>query len=798
MKNVISLFVLVLALAACGGGGGGGGSATVDVPITVVDGPIKNAKVCLDKNDNGICDSGEPVGMTDAVGRVTLKVDPTDVGKYVVLSIIEAGVAEDVDNGPVTTTFSLKAPADKTSMITPLTNLVVNEMQVNGQSSDAAALVVQAQTGISVSLFDDFSKGTTAAHKNAANIARMVVVSTQEQSNSLKDTVGTLDASNVTITKADLDKLILSKIVELLPKIVQLLNDPDVQTALINAQAKIDAAKTDAARAAAITEKDAAIKAQGKEMIASDGSTPAGVALAISVQKASSSTFATSGESSNTPIGYMNLRWLQYTDTNNYQFRVSTATASQNTLTDGYYRYLFRKYVVVKGTVAAWNVGDEPRRQADLHWNGSKWVACTLNYQNLQAAQDAKGRTDWNYCDQQANGISLGGVWTDIADKSMVETLDGFTKAGYTNLGAPSAALKVALGSSRFPAGSKAYMGNSSQTASAISYYPGSYNEVWPETSTPCTWVTGGKFTSAAAKTLEDLISKFSGKNPCVIAEGKATGKGGTALSSGLPNTNWNDTTMDMGTVGNAPTVAASSATSFFTSNTRLRVAFGEKSGTSGVATYYACKQTFDGYTRNCSEIGKGNYQIAVLGDGRGLTFTGLPGIASAIPWTRVFVERGGKVYWGYQDRTSVYKTNSLNTKATLALLAQLKVNEMLAKQTPAIVPLDPEVPLVLTESSYQGVYDVYAINDLLTPISTLTRSDANEISCSIPDSTILISCSSALNAMTGAFTNTIKLTGTNTVVATSEGTLDFISGIGKGTSTATGQAKKDVVVLRR
>ena len=44
--------------AAGGGGGGGDVVATVDVPITVVDGPIQNAKVCnKKKNDSKFLES---------------------------------------------------------------------------------------------------------------------------------------------------------------------------------------------------------------------------------------------------------------------------------------------------------------------------------------------------------------------------------------------------------------------------------------------------------------------------------------------------------------------------------------------------------------------------------------------------------------------------------------------------------------------------------------------------------------------------------------------------------------------
>ena len=171
--------------------------ATVDVPITVVDGPIQNAKVCLDKNNNGVCDTGEPTGSTDSDGKVTLKVDSTDAGKYPVIAVVGTD-AIDADTGPVPTPFTMKAPADHTAVITPLTTLVQNVVASTGSTSAAAADVVKAQTGINISLFEDFSKGATDDHKAAANIARMVVVTTQQQSEAVKDAEDTEDVAGAT------------------------------------------------------------------------------------------------------------------------------------------------------------------------------------------------------------------------------------------------------------------------------------------------------------------------------------------------------------------------------------------------------------------------------------------------------------------------------------------------------------------------------------------------------------------------------------------------------------------------
>jgi hypothetical protein len=69
----------VMALTACGGGGGGGTTATGPLSTTVMDGLIQNALVCVDANNNGLCDPGEIQGRTDANGQVTLNVPLADI-----------------------------------------------------------------------------------------------------------------------------------------------------------------------------------------------------------------------------------------------------------------------------------------------------------------------------------------------------------------------------------------------------------------------------------------------------------------------------------------------------------------------------------------------------------------------------------------------------------------------------------------------------------------------------------------------------------------------------------------------
>ena len=124
-----------------------GAPTTDDVSITVIDGAIENAVVCLDKNGNGACDSDEPTGRTDAAGKVTLKVDKADTGKFPVL-VIAGTDARDADTGLVPVAFTLKAPADKTALVSPLTTLVQTVIEGSGLSSAAAEIQIKDQAAV--------------------------------------------------------------------------------------------------------------------------------------------------------------------------------------------------------------------------------------------------------------------------------------------------------------------------------------------------------------------------------------------------------------------------------------------------------------------------------------------------------------------------------------------------------------------------------------------------------------------------------------------------------------------------
>ncbi len=94
--------------------------------------------------------------------------------------------------------------------------------------------------------------------------------------------------------------------------------------------------------------------------------------------------------------------------------------------------------------------------------------------------------------------------------------------------------------------------------------------------------------------------------------------------------------------------------------------------------------------------IGNGSYTITTLGDGRAMTLNNPPALALALTYNRVFVERAGKVWFGYQNRTALSSRVRLNNTASNALLSQLGL--------PAV---NPGEPLALTAASYQGTWDL-------------------------------------------------------------------------------------------
>lgn len=105
----------------------------------------------------------------------------------------------------------------------------------------------------------------------------------------------------------------------------------------------------------------------------------------------------------------------------------------------------------------------------------------------------------------------------------------------------------------------------------------------------------------------------------------------------------------------------------------RLRAAFGANNG----VTYYLCDvNTTTSVQSNCLVAGTGSFAYGTAVDGATpiLTFAGLPAATSVQTFTRVFVQTGGKVYFGYQDKPDSSTQTRLNKVAFEALAAALGI----------------------------------------------------------------------------------------------------------------------------
>ena len=668
----------LLTLAACGGGGDSAPepvvpapAPTTNVPVKVIDGAIKNALVCLDKNANNACDADETQGRTDASGSVTLAVPDADVGKYRVIAVVGTD-AVDADSGPVTTPYTMAAPSDQTAVISPLTTLVAQTAATQNLSTDAAARMLEEMSGLP-SVMGDYTQAGAPGGATAATVARTLVVTTQQQNTTLAPAVGTPAAGGGTVTQAELDAAVAKALAQLLPQVVAAATNPAVQAAC--------AADVGAAACTA------AIQTQVASLAPQTGLTPTTLPVQVAIDRSLANA---TGEPA-TPTAGGNLEWLNFTDSNNWSYRMLVSTAAENTPVGGLTRYRELRAQNTAGTTVNWAWNGDYNRRGDLHFNGTAWVDCPLGWQNTQVPRDDKGFTKAStYCGYSfgngtrtsvdVSGQSLGSVVATLRASPFLYGSTPYTKWGVS---AADGTDKLVLGSATFPTGSKLQYYSNTTVSALPGYDVRPANEIFSYSaavaaggdardnpSHACNSSETSNSPSVRISTLEQLISTFKG-TPCAWGQGTVSNNGVTYQS--LDPNQWSgQSTVSIGTLGSAA-LSGPTATAYYTSNALIRVAF---TGTGANAvTYYSCKQRIlNGSPRNCTTIGTGTYTIETMGDGRVMKLNNPPVEATTLTYSRVFVERGGKVYWGYQDKPSTYQRARLNLTAANALFTQLGI----------------------------------------------------------------------------------------------------------------------------
>lgn len=675
-RSAGALTLAVLA-AACGGGGGGGDDAppaasAVTLSGRVADGPIQGATACYDLNDNRACDTGEPrsASPSDAAGNFTIQVDAAVAGRHRLIVEVPAS-AVDADTGqPVGTAFVLVAPATGSGgaqavFVSPLTSLVQQQMDATGQTRADAAAFVQAQAGLPVSPLADFTAAQNANNARAALTAKLVLQTSQQQAAAVASAVGQTDLSGAPVTQADVSRAVQARVIAALPSIGAAAADPAL------------AALTGTAR------EQAAIAAAA-QVVAQIAYTPEQVRFDAGLVRLPQVAVGAPSAGANMPA-------LQYTDAQNWFYRANVSTEADSTPdANGQTRYYsLRTRMAPYANLPQRGVAETVARtfNPELHWNGSAWVDCRVGQRDRSSVRDAQGRGTYTFCDRHEVGTSQRAD-VDIAGQSLASVwtnrlLPAAQQAGLVGVWTlPDVAL---LGNGVFPAGSRLVLQTNTITDSAVTYNTVESNRVGVapaavsqggdgRTGSPACAATT---TQTVGITLELMVERNPGR-PCVF--GPTTDANGTSLD---PNEIWGNTSVSLGTLsGNTPPPAGTGT--HYTTNRLLRVAF-----TGGNATLYlSCLQrTSNAASRNCTPLGTGTFSIAPLGDARIMTFANLPPAAQAMATQRVFVERGGQVWFGYRLRVgSVNASVRLNLPAANAVLEQLRL--------PVIAPTDAPQPL--------------------------------------------------------------------------------------------------------
>jgi len=125
-------------LSACGG------SASAVTSGAVIGSYFQNAKVCLDLNNNGVCDAGEPSSTSDSQGKYSLSGSDASVVAEILPGAVRFDPATNTST-PVTSKIVLRAPKDAPGIVSVHSTSVVSEMETNNLSfADAKAKVATA------------------------------------------------------------------------------------------------------------------------------------------------------------------------------------------------------------------------------------------------------------------------------------------------------------------------------------------------------------------------------------------------------------------------------------------------------------------------------------------------------------------------------------------------------------------------------------------------------------------------------------------------------------------------------
>ena len=646
---------LVATLAACGGGGSSSSAeppppppspSTTPVSMTVVDGPLKNAVVCLDRNSNGLCDPDEPSAKTKRDGTASLDVPTADVGKFPIIAMVGTD-AKDADTGPVTTAYILKAPPDATDVVSPLTTLVQTLRESTGSNTADAAAAIQSQLGLEGSVLANFTQDSSANGQLAATLARLIVVTAQTQT---KNTEGALDVNDKPLSNAQISSVIHLQLLQQLQQLAStVLNNPTLS----------DTSKS-------IADKESAMSAAASKLADASGLNSSNAGLLLASQ--------TSGNVSEPPppTDTSSLRWLWFGAADNYYLRMFTATAAQNT-PDAQGKLHFSEYrkSIYSGQAYPWV-------RPNIYWTGTEWFDCPNDFVNEITPSSTPGQFDSLYCKslrsttkqnvRDISGLSMRSVVKEIRSSPLLDSSEG----SFMSWGADPESIPA---TAKWPAGSTLAYHN------VIDYSADYYSR-----NTTISFADPAT-SSWRSASLAEFTSQNTGDFAPNVSLSQLNDKNAYAVASGpaYPNSDGN--------------IAYKLYRVGFEAGGTQRVRFYEcevigsggseaspapapapvptlPDDASGAAPATQVSQKTDAAPA-CTTILETSYSISNQGDAKVLRFKAEPTQlnTSYFPRERIFVERNGVTHVGFKDKPTTSFQQRLNKTATDALLATLGIN---------------------------------------------------------------------------------------------------------------------------
>lgn len=185
IRYSVVLVLMSLVLSGCGGNSDSAPTATaIPAPTTsltgvvIASGYLQGATVCLDKNSNLLCEPSEPQAVTNTQGQYTLKnILTSDSVNFAVIATVPVGAIDsNLPNEFISDTYTLTTPIGKSSVISPITTLVV-ELAFENSADDLTTISHMVTNRLQVEnidIFDNYNKNMSDTNKHLQITAKNV------------------------------------------------------------------------------------------------------------------------------------------------------------------------------------------------------------------------------------------------------------------------------------------------------------------------------------------------------------------------------------------------------------------------------------------------------------------------------------------------------------------------------------------------------------------------------------------------------------------------------------------------